>query len=201
MPTEKESSSDSDDPIDANEFTSEETFYSTPAQRSVKEIIEADCNDKSLRKYKEQLLGANPSGSVLVEPDNPKNVILKRISLVSGDQIKHSINLPAIGDVIFSIKEGCSYRIRFEFVVQREIVAGLKYAHKLSRLGVGVNKEVYMLGSYGPRPEPYTYETPSEEAPSGMLSRGKYRVHSLITDDDKHNWLDWSWYIEIAKSW
>ncbi|KAL3081317.1 hypothetical protein niasHT_039794 [Heterodera trifolii] len=201
MTTEKESSSGSDDVINASEFASEEIFFSPPAQKSVKEIIEADHNDESLKKYKEQLLGENASGPVLVEPDNPKNVLVRRISLVSDDQVKHSMDLPAKGDFVFCVKEGCTYRIRFEFVVQREIICGLKYAHKVSRLGVGVTKELYMLGSYGPRHEPYTYETSPEEAPSGILSRGKYRVHSLITDDDKNIWLDWSWHIEIAKSW
>lgn len=32
-----------------------------------------------------------------------------------------------------------------------------------------------------------------------MLQRGKYRVRSLITDDDKNRWLEWVWHIEITK--
>lgn len=31
-----------------------------------------------------------------------------------------------------------------------------------------VTKEVYMVGSYGPRMEAYVYDTPPEEGPSGM---------------------------------
>jgi len=37
---------------------------------------------------------------------------------------------------IFVIKEGVSYRIRIDFIVQREIVHGLKYVQKTYRLGV-----------------------------------------------------------------
>lgn len=36
----------------------------------------------------------------------------------------------------FIIKEGVSYRIRIDFIVQREIVHGLKYVQKTYRLGV-----------------------------------------------------------------
>ena len=36
----------------------------------------------------------------------------------------------------FVIKEGIQFRIRIEFIVQREIVTGLKYIQKTSRMGV-----------------------------------------------------------------
>lgn len=37
---------------------------------------------------------------------------------------------------VFVIKEGVTYKIRIDFYVQREIVHGLKYVQKTSRLGV-----------------------------------------------------------------
>ena len=37
---------------------------------------------------------------------------------------------------VFVIKEGVSYRIRIDFVVQREIVHGLRYIQKSYRLGM-----------------------------------------------------------------
>ena len=192
-----------DSPIDVDDFTAE-TNYMVPAQKSVKELLEADTEDESLRKYKETLLGGGPlleGQKVIVDPDNPSNVIMKRISLIADGDVKHSMELPAPTDFTFAIKEGCTYKIRFEFYIQREIVSGLKLLHKVSRLGIGVTKEVYMLGSFGPKSELYVYDTPPEEAPSGMLSRGKYRVRSLISDDDKNRWLEWAWNIEIGKSW
>lgn len=36
----------------------------------------------------------------------------------------------------FTIKEGVSYRIRIDFIVQREIVHGLKYVQKTYKLGL-----------------------------------------------------------------
>lgn len=37
---------------------------------------------------------------------------------------------------VFVIKEGVQYKIRIDFVVQREIVHGLKYVQKTYRMGV-----------------------------------------------------------------
>lgn len=37
---------------------------------------------------------------------------------------------------MFVIKEGIQYKIRIDFVVQREIVHGLKYVQKTYRMGV-----------------------------------------------------------------
>lgn len=37
---------------------------------------------------------------------------------------------------VFAIKEGVSYRIRIDFMVQREIVHGLKYLQKTKRVGL-----------------------------------------------------------------
>nr|CAD2189201.1 unnamed protein product [Meloidogyne enterolobii] len=191
-------SSSGDSPIDVDEFMT--ASYLIPARKSVVELLEADKEDESLRKYKETLLPAE-DGPIVVDPSNPNNVIVKRISLVVDGEVKHSMDLPASTDFTFSVKEGCAYKIRFEFHVQREIVSGLKYLHKVTRLGIAVTKECYMLGSFAPRHEIYCCDTPLEEAPSGLISRGKYRVRSLISDDDKNRWLEWSWNIDIDKNW
>jgi len=46
---------------------------------------------------------------------------------------------------VFIIKEGISYKIRIDFIVQREIVHGLKYVQKTYRLGVPGNIFKYTL--------------------------------------------------------
>lgn len=102
---------------------------------------------------------------------------------------------------VFVIKEGVQYRIRIDFIVQREIVHGLKYVQKTNRLGVPVDKMVHMVGSYPPKTDIQSYTTPPEEAPSGMLARGTYSVASLFTDDDKNEHLQWDWSFEIKKDW
>ena len=37
---------------------------------------------------------------------------------------------------MFTLKEGVQFRIKIDFIVQREIVSGLKYVQKTSRMGV-----------------------------------------------------------------
>ena len=58
-----------------------------------------------------------------------------------------------------------------------------------------------MVGSYAPKLELQSFITPVEDAPSGMLYRGQYTVHSLFTDDDGHEHLKWEWSFEIKKDW
>ena len=62
-----------------------------------------------------------------------------------------------------------------------------------------MDKSNYMVGSYGPKNEVQEYVTPSEDAPSGMLSRGTYTVKSKFTDDDKNVYLEWEWTMKIGK--
>lgn len=159
------------------------------------------------------------------EPDNPKKVIVKKLVLVAADRPEIALDLT--GDLSklkkekFIIKEGVSYKIRIEFIVQREIVHGLKYVQKTSKIGIPglwmrsgktvfnsylfffrlVDKMTHMVGSYAPKSEMQSYTTPAEDAPSGLMARGSYTVHSLFTDDDKNEHLKWEWVFDIKKDW
>ncbi|KAJ8941614.1 hypothetical protein NQ318_000320 [Aromia moschata] len=172
-----------------------ESNYKPPPEKTIEEILQIDQEDESLRKYKEALLGQAQTGPVVVEPDNPKKVIVKRLVLVAADRPEIALDLT--GDLsqlkkeTFIIKEGVSYRIRIEFIVQREIVHGLKYVQKTSKMGIPVDKMTHMVGSYAPKTEIQSYTTPPEDAPSGLMARGGYTVHSLFTDDDKNEHLKW----------
>ncbi|CAG9817804.1 unnamed protein product [Phaedon cochleariae] len=183
----------------------QETNYKPPPEKTIEEILQIDQEDESLRKYKEALLGQAQTGPVIVEPDNPRKVIVKRLVLVAADRPEIALDLT--GDVsqlkkeTFTIKEGVSYKIRIEFLVQREIVHGLKYVQKTSKLGITVDKMTHMVGSYAPKTEIQSYTTPAEDAPSGLLARGSYTVSSLFTDDDKNEHLKWEWTFEIKKDW
>jgi len=65
---------------------------------------------------------------------------VKKLALCVAD--RPDMELDLTGDLsqlkkqTFVIKEGVSYRIRIDFIVQREIVHGLKYIQKTYRLGV-----------------------------------------------------------------
>ncbi|KAJ1496586.1 hypothetical protein HMI55_003966 [Coelomomyces lativittatus] len=58
-----------------------------------------------------------------------------------------------------------------------------------------------MMGSYAPKPEIEEIKFPPNEAPSGMLARGTYDVHSKFIDDDGTTHLEFQWKFEIKKDW
>jgi len=175
--------------------------YKAPAQKTLEEINNMDSNDESLKKYKEALLAG--AGDLLDE--GGKNVIVKSISLIVPD--RPDVTLDLTGDIStlkdkpFVLKEGSSYSLRIQFRVQREIVAGLKYTNGFYRKGMRVDKSSFMLGSYGPKNDCHAYTTPIDEAPTGMIARGKYVIKSKFHDDDKNVYLDWEWALEIKKDW
>lgn len=178
--------------------------YKAPPQKTIEEIMNLDNEDDSLRKYKEALLGSQ-ADKVIVDANNPKDVIVKRLVLVVPDRddmiLELDGDLSKLKKQSFSIKEGIQYRIRIEFYVQREIVHGLKFVQKTYRMGVPVDKMTHMVGSYPPKAELQSFLTNFEEAPSGMLARGEYTVSSLFTDDDKTEHLKWDWTLKVEKDW
>lgn len=179
--------------------------YKPPPEKSLKEIVEADQNDASLQKYKEALLGQAIKEPVIVEPENPNRVLVKRLALVVEGRPDVVLDLTEDLEVLkkktFAVKEGIQYRIRIDFYVQREIVTGLKYIQKVMRHGIQHEKLTHMVGSYAPKLEMQSYSTPVDEMPSGFVARGNYTVKSLFTDDDKNEHLKWEWCFELKKDW
>lgn len=176
--------------------------YKPPAQKTIQEIQNLDQDDESLRKYKEVLLGTQPT---IVDLNCP-NVVVTKLTLVC-DSAPFPLELDLTGDLesykkqSFVVKEGSLYMIKIGFKVNREIVSGLKYCQHTSRKGIKIDKTMYMVGSYGPRVEEYDFLTTPEEAPKGILARGSYSIKSEFTDDDKTNHLSWEWNIKISKDW
>ncbi|KAF7247258.1 Rho GDP-dissociation inhibitor 1 [Varanus komodoensis] len=185
-----------------NEEDEHSVNYKPPAQKSIQEIQELDKDDESLRKYKEALLG---NVAIAADPTTP-NVVVTKLTLVCATA-PGPLELDLTGDLesfkkqSFVLKEGVEYRIKISFLVNREIVSGLKYIQHTFRKGVKIDKTDYMVGSYGPRAEEYEFLTPMEEAPKGMLARGSYNIRSRFTDDDKTDHLSWEWNLNIKKEW
>lgn len=98
-----------------------ETNYQPPPQKSIEEIIAADQEDESLRKYKEALLGAAQTEKIIVgmwhfikenlktqfelkkkfifftDPNDPRKVIVKKLALcVPG---RDDMELDLTGDI------------------------------------------------------------------------------------------------------
>ena len=65
MPRMAQPHHDDDDVIPDDEHD-KATGYKPPAQKSVNDIIKADAEDESLRKYKEALLGSALAGAIEV---------------------------------------------------------------------------------------------------------------------------------------
>lgn len=190
---------------DPDMLTAEEPNYKAPAVKPLQDILATDKEDESLQKYKAALLGSAVRGvSIIVKPNDPRRVIVQSLQLVVDGRPDVTIDLTDINNVKgkkFVMKEGCQYRLRINFYVQREIVAGLKYVQKVQRMTVQLDKATQMVGSYPPSEKIHSYLTPVEESPSGMMARGTYNIRSLFTDDDQNEHLKWEWVLEIKKDW
>jgi len=178
--------------------------YRPPPMRMLSQIVDLDQEDESLRKYKASLLGG-VTGEVVIDEENPNDVIISKMEFLSDEKSGLFIDLTLpkdeIGQTNFVVKEGIPYQIRISFHVQRDIVTGLQYVHTIKRLGVKVDTETYMCGSFAPKPDVQEFTTPKHDMPSGVLAQGSYRVVSLFTDDDKNEILTWEWGLEIKSDW
>ncbi|CAG2252404.1 rho GDP-dissociation inhibitor 1-like isoform X1 [Mytilus galloprovincialis] len=191
-------------PEDVHEEDTNAPGYKPPEFEPLENILKKDQEDESLNKYKQALLGGGDAQDPF--PNDPRRVIVTELALVVQDRDDVTLDLTGdlakLKDQVFVIKEGSAYKMRVKFFVQKkEIVSGLKYVQKTYRKGIKVDTSKFMVGSYPPKAEAHTWSTPIEDAPSGMLARGDYKVESLFTDDDKNEHLKWTWKFEIKKDW
>ena len=132
---------DEETPVEVD-VEQEEEHYQPPPAKSIDELLKSDQDDEALQKYKAALLGSAVAGSgaVVVDPADKRSVILKTLSLVSEGREDSTIDLTddlaKIKTKTFVIKEGVKFRIKIDFIVQREIVHGLKYVQKTYRLAM-----------------------------------------------------------------
>ena len=94
--------------------------------------------------------------------------------------------------------------MKASFVVQYDVLCGLKYVQALKRKGIRVGKDEEMIGSYAPNTidKPlYKKKFALEEAPSGMIARGHYDAISKFIDDDDATHLKFEWSFDITKDW
>uniref|UniRef100_A0A7N0TBM1 Rho GDP-dissociation inhibitor 1 n=1 Tax=Kalanchoe fedtschenkoi TaxID=63787 RepID=A0A7N0TBM1_KALFE len=172
---------------DASPYTTEdesedaESKLELGPQRTLKEQLEKDKDDVSLRRWKEQLLGSVDLENV-GESLDPEVKIL-RLSILSSDRSDIVLEIPDNGKpkgTWFTLKEGCNYRLRFTFQVSNNIVSGLKYTNTVWKTGVKVDSTKEMIGTFSPQTDPYTHEMPEEVTPSGMFARGSYSARSKV---------------------
>uniref|UniRef100_A0A0D9V9F1 Rho GDP-dissociation inhibitor 1 n=1 Tax=Leersia perrieri TaxID=77586 RepID=A0A0D9V9F1_9ORYZ len=171
-------------------------------QVPLKEQLELDKDDESLRRWKEQLLGQVDTEQ-LGETAEPEVKVLN-LTILSPDRPDLVLPIPFVPDekgYAFALKDGSTYSFRFNFVVSNNIVSGLKYTNTVWKTGVRVENQKVMLGTFSPQLEPYTYEGEEETTPAGMFARGSYSAKLKFVDDDGKCYLEMSYYFEIRKEW
>ncbi|XP_058728093.1 rho GDP-dissociation inhibitor 1-like [Vicia villosa] len=171
-------------------------------QCTLKEQLEKDKDDESLRRWKEQLLGGvdiNAVGETL-EPE----VKIVSLAIKSAGRPDIVLPIPEGGNpkgLWFTLKEGSRYRLVFTFQVNHNIVSGLKYTNTVWKTGIKVDSSKEMIGTFSPQSETYTHEMPEETTPSGIFARGAYTARSKFVDDDNKSYLEINYTFDIRKDW
>lgn len=171
-------------------------------RRTLKEQYEADKDDDSLMRWKEQLLGAVDINAV-AETLDPEVKILS-LAIVSPGRQDLVLPIPDDGKIKgtwFTLKEGSRYTIKFTFQVHNNIVSGLKYTNTIWKTGLKVDRTNEMIGTFSPQHELYTHEIPEDTTPSGILARGSYSAKTKFLDDDKKCYLELNYTFDIKKEW
>ncbi|OIT08389.1 PREDICTED: rho GDP-dissociation inhibitor 1-like [Nicotiana attenuata] len=176
------------------------TSYVPGPLLSLKDQIEKDKEDESLRRWKEKLLGCLESDlNGQMEPE----VKFHSVGILSSDFEEINTPLPIkegqSKSVLFTLKEGSEYRLKLTFSVLHNIVSGLAYTNTVWKAGLQVDQSKGMLGTFAPQREPYIHMLEEETTPSGALARGIYTAKLKFVDDDKRCYLELNYSFEISK--
>ncbi|KAJ9686416.1 hypothetical protein PVL29_015358 [Vitis rotundifolia] len=171
-------------------------------QFTLKEQLEKDKDDESLRRWKEQLLGTVDLENVgeTLEPE----VKILSLSIISPGRNDIVLPIPEDGKpkgLWFSLEEGSRYKLKFSFQVSNNIVSGLRYTNTVWKTGMKVDSSKDMFGTFSPQAEPYTHEMLEETTPSGFFARGSYTARSKFVDDDNKCYLEINYTFDIRKEW
>ncbi|THU67349.1 hypothetical protein C4D60_Mb05t23730 [Musa balbisiana] len=157
----------------------------------LRDQVEKDKEDESLRRWKEKLLGGvDGELNSKVEPE----VTFHSIGVVSEGFANLITSLPVAknqSQILFTLKEGSKYRLRLTFTVRHNIVSGLTYSNVVWKRGIkgtslwllskatkylhtGSNQgnAWYICSSAGSLRTEHLLE--EETTPSGVLARGIY---------------------------
>lgn len=169
---------------------------------TIREHLEKDKDDESLRKWKEQLLG-NVDVAAVDETKEP-DVKIMSLSILSSGRPDIVLPIPDAGNpkgLWFTLKEGSKYRLKFSIKVSNDIVCGLRYTNTVWKAGLKVDSSKEMLGTFSPQGDPYLHEMPEETTPSGIFARGSYSARTKFIDDDNKCYLEINYTFDIQKQW
>lgn len=187
--------------------TEDASGYKVPEKVDIKTLASKDADDESLRRWKAQLL----AGTDLAKVGGAKRVVISELRVICENRPKGDIvykltpeTLNTMKENPFILKESSNYKIAIQFVVEGDILMGLKHINCVYKKGIRIFKDTEMVGSFGPRAEPYSISFPHqgwEQAPSGILGRGNYTAKSRYCDDDDTTYLEFEYGFEIRKEW
>lgn len=195
---------ESDDETDANVSVTAaagEDFVLGPLL-PLKQQLEKDKEDESLRRWKQQLLGSIQLEGI--EDGVDPEVKVLSLSILSPGRQDIVINLPSLSNYkthLFTLKEGSLYSLKFAFSVDRNIVSGLTYVHTVWKNGIRVDNNRVMLGTFAPQREPHVVVMEEETTPSGILARGSYSAKTKFIDDDGRCHFEIEHTFDIRKDW
>eukprot|EP00250_Pteridium_aquilinum_P016987 c23396_g1_i1 orf=394-1191(-) len=168
----------------------------------LKQQLEKDKEDESLRRWKQQLLGSIQLEGI--EDGVDPEVKVLSLSILSPGRQDIVINLPSsysYKNHLFTLKEGSLYSLKFAFSVRRNIVSGLTYVHTVWKNGIRVDNNRVMLGTFAPQREPHVVVMEEETTPSGILARGSYSAKTKFVDDDGRCHFEIEHTFDIRKDW
>ncbi|KAG6469554.1 rho GDP-dissociation inhibitor 1-like [Zingiber officinale] len=189
---------ENDDEVTGDEEATDDGFV--PSQLfPLKDQLEKDKEDESLRRWKEKLLGrVDEHLNGQIEPE----VIFHSIGVISEGCSDVITFLPVAENqsrVLFTLKEGSKYHFKLSFSVKHNIVSGLTYSNIVWKRGLKVDQSKEMLGMFAPQCDPYEHLLEEETTPSGVLARGIYSAKLKFEDDDKKCHLELDYSFEIKK--
>ncbi|CAL9057269.1 unnamed protein product [Musa banksii] len=102
----------------------------------LKDQLEKDKEDESLRRWKEKLLGCVEGE---LDGQTEPEVTFHSIGVVSEGHVDSVTSLPVAemqNRVLFTLKEGSKYRLKLTFSVRHNIVSGLTYSNTVWKRGL-----------------------------------------------------------------
>ncbi|CAE7201838.1 unnamed protein product [Rhizoctonia solani] len=115
------------------------TGYKVTAKKTVDEYANLDANDESLARWKESL-GINTAGSGGEAKFIVKQLFLTSPTLPPGKIISLDLTDPVALENVkkhpIVIKEDIEYSVGVKFIIENDVISGLRYIHVVKRAGI-----------------------------------------------------------------
>jgi Rho GDP-dissociation inhibitor len=173
----------------------------------LKEQLEKNKEDESLRRWKEQLLGYAASLDTIGDgfhSDHPE-VKVSRLGISAKGREELELPLPLTTTTntpqghAFSLKEASHYQLKFIFTVRITLSPVSLASIQCGKLASWSKRCTPCLGpSLHNRSLMFTFW---QNSPSGAFARGPYSARTQFIDDDGTVCLDVNYSFEICKDW